>query len=79
MPVIDSSHLKGVYSPEELSHLSAAYSTICDAARLHDASPMIRDLVASSVLDVASTGERDPLRIVDCVMAKLGLHVKFAA
>jgi hypothetical protein len=67
------------YSPEELSMLGAAYETICDAARLRDASPVIRDLVASSVLDVASTGERDPLHIVDSVMAKLGLHIEYAA
>jgi hypothetical protein len=70
---------KDDYSPEELSILAAAYETICDAARLRDASPIVRDLVASSVLDYASTGERDPLRIADRVMAKLGLHVKYAA
>ncbi len=67
------------YSPEELSIFSAAYDTICDAARLRDASPIVRDLVASSVLDIASTGERDPLQIVDRAMAMLGLHIQHAA
>ncbi len=70
--------LKTEYSPEELSIVSAAYETICDAARLRDASPIVRDLVASSVLDIASTGERDPLRIVDRAMATLGLHIQHA-
>ncbi len=79
MSVAQRTSLKGDYSPEELSVLTAAYETICDAARLRDASPMIRDLVAAGVLDFASTGECDPLRIVDCVMAKLGLHIQYAA
>ncbi len=70
---------KYAYSPEDVSVLAVAYETVCDAARLRDASPMIRDLVASSVIDIASTGERDPLRIVDRVMAKLGLSIKHAA
>ncbi len=29
----------------------------------------------SYVLDIASTGQREPLRIVDRVMAALGLHI----
>ncbi len=67
------------YCPEELAVLAVAYETICDVARLRDASPMIRDLIASSVLDVASTGERDPLRIVDAVMIRRGLYAPHAA
>ena len=70
---------KRAYSPEEISILVAAYETVCDAARLRDSSQMVRDLVASSVLEIASSGERDPLRIVDRVMAKLGLKVQYAA
>ncbi len=70
---------KGEYSPEELSTLAVAYETICDAARVRDASPIVRDLVARSVFQVASTGEHDPLRIVDCVMYKLGLSMRFNA
>ncbi len=62
---------KSEYSPEELSTLAVAYETICDAARIRHASSIVRDLVATSVFQVASTGEQDPLRIVDCVMYKL--------
>jgi hypothetical protein len=72
-------NLNIAYSPEELSLVGTAYDTICDAARLRDASPIVRDLVASSVLDIASTGERDPLRIVDRVMAALGIHIRHTA
>jgi hypothetical protein len=67
------------YTPEDISVLTAAYETICDAARLRAASDMVRDLVASTVLEIASYGERDPLRIVDRVMAKLGLRVRYAS
>jgi hypothetical protein len=67
------------YTPDELASLGAAYETICDAALLRGASPTVRDLVASSVLDVAGTGERDPLRIVDIVMHRLGLSITSAA
>jgi hypothetical protein len=67
------------YSPEELSTLATAYEAICDAARIRDASQIVRDLVATSVFEVASTGEDDPLRIVDSVMYKLGLSMRFAA
>ncbi len=72
-------NLKTHYSPDELAALSAAFDTVCEAARLHQASQMIRDLVASSVLDVASTGERDPLKLAYRVMEKLGLRVLLAA
>jgi hypothetical protein len=74
-----SSPVPTAYSPEDITVLSAAYETICDAARLRDQSPIIRDLVASSVLEIASTGQRDRLRIVDGVMAKLGLSIRHAA
>ncbi len=70
---------KTEYSPEELSTLATAYETICDAARIRDALPIVRELVATSVFQIATTGERDPLRIVDCVMHKLGLSMRLAA
>jgi hypothetical protein len=70
---------KSEYSPEELSTLAIAYETICDAARIRDASPIVRDLVATSVFQAASPGEYDPLSIVHCVMYKLGLSMRFAA
>jgi hypothetical protein len=79
MSVTPDRTFKTEYSPEELSTLATAYETICDAARIRDASPIVRDLVATSVLQIASTGEHDPLRIVDCVMYKLGLSMPFAA
>ncbi len=69
---------KSEYSPEELSTLAVAYETICDAARIRHASSIVRDLVATSVFQVASTGEHDPLRIVDCVMYKLDLSMRLA-
>ncbi len=71
--------LKREYSPEELSTLAVAYETICDAARIRHASPIVRDLVARSIFQVASTGEHDPLRILDCVMYKLNLSLRSAA
>jgi hypothetical protein len=67
------------FAPDELRFLGAAYETVCDAPRLRDASPMVRDLVASTILEIASTGKRDLLRIVDSAMAKLGLHTQCAA
>ena len=67
------------YTPEELSTLSAAYETICDASHIRDSSPMVRELVASTVLKVADGGVRDPLRIVDTVMHRLGLGARHVA
>ncbi len=79
MSAIPYRYLKTHYAPDELAALSAAFDTICEAARLHQASQMIRDLVASSVLDMASTGERDPLKLAHQVMERLGLRVLLAA
>ncbi len=79
MSVTPNRTSKSEYSPEELSTLAIAYETICDAARIREASPIVRDLAAKSVFQVASTGEYDPLRIVDCVMFKLGLSTQLAA
>lgn len=70
---------KRAFSPEDVAVLAAAYETICDAARLRESSQMVRDLVASKVINMANTGERDPLRIVDRVMAELGLSIRCAA
>ena len=66
-----SPRVAAAYTAEDISVLSSAYETVCDAARLRDQSPVIRDLVACIVLEIASTGQRDPLRIVDGVMGRL--------
>ncbi len=79
MSVTPNNTFKTEYSPDELSTLAMAYETICDAARLRDASPIVRDLVAKSVFQIGSTGESDPLRIVDWVTFKLGLSTQLAA
>jgi len=75
MPAAKGTH----YSPEDVAILAAAYETICDAARLREGPQTTRDLVASTVLEIATSGQRDPLRIMDAAMRKLGLRVQYAA
>jgi len=67
------------YSPEDVAILAVAYETICDAAHLREGPQIARDLVASAVLEMATTGQRDPLRIMDGAMKKLGLRIHYAA
>ena len=69
----------GHYSPEDVAILAAAYETICDAARLREGPQVTRDRVASAVLEIALTGQRDPLRLMDAAMKKLGLRIHYAA
>ena len=54
---------KGAYGPEDIRVLVQAYETALHALRLVDRCDPLTEVVASKVIQIWGTGERDPHRI----------------
>ena len=63
-----------VFGPNEVAVLTAAYEQICRELQLteHQYAPA-NEAVARKVIDIARSGELDPKRLVDGVLAALRL------
>jgi hypothetical protein len=61
----------GAFDPEAVAAMSAAFEDACRALGLADRIDPLRDMVAQKILDCARTGERDPIRLRDCVLKSL--------
>jgi hypothetical protein len=62
---------EAAFDPAAIEAMSAAFEAVCESLQLLDRSDPITEIVARMVIEVAGTGERDPLRIRDQVL--LGL------
>jgi hypothetical protein len=62
---------KQAYGPEEISILAAAFEETLRSLGLTDRTDPVTDLVAKKIIDLASRGERDPLRLRDQVLQSL--------
>jgi hypothetical protein len=62
---------ENTFDPEAIKAMSAAFEAVCEALRLAPRSDPITEIVAGKVIEVASTGERDPERIRDLVLLAL--------
>ena len=68
-------HLQGlVLDPEAIKAITTAYEKACVDLQLIDRDDPLTELVAKEVIAVAQTGERDPVRITQMVMQKLGVR-----
>lgn len=59
---------EGAFAPDEVQAITAAYAQTCNLLLLTDRDDPLMDLVATKVLEIAQSGERDPnvvsLRVV---------------
>jgi hypothetical protein len=61
----------GMFGPEDLKSIVAAFEDTLRAMRLVDRSDPAVSMVAKTMIDVAKSGERDPAQLRDKVMQRL--------
>jgi hypothetical protein len=59
------------FSPEDIAVLTAAFEGTLRALELVDRTDPLTELVARKIIECAQTGERDPIRLRDCVLKLL--------
>ena len=64
-------NLDAAFTPEDVQILVAAFEDTLKALRLVDREDAVTKLVAEKIIATAKTGERDPERLRDAVLAEL--------
>ncbi len=62
------------FDPDTIKAITTAYERARSELRLVDRSDPLTELVARTIISVAETGERDPDRIRQIAMEKLGMR-----
>jgi hypothetical protein len=65
-----------VFGPEEVARLATAYEQALKTLRLADRNDPVSELVARKIIDIARTGETDPVRISMLAIEALGAQVE---
>ena len=65
----------GSFTPEDVVVLGTAYEAILVVLRLDDRSDPITEIVATKVIEVFQSGERDPLQICNRTIKELGIPI----
>jgi hypothetical protein len=63
----------GVFEPEEIAIMSAAYEDALNVLKLANRQDPITELVARKIIAVARSGERDPKGIRELALKELGI------
>ena len=61
------------FRPEEIERITTAYEDTLRALGLADRTDPITEIIAKKIIEVAQTGERDPLRIRAQAITELGI------
>jgi hypothetical protein len=62
---------EAAFDPQAIEAISAAFEAVCASLQLVNRSDSVAEIVARKVIEVAGTGERDPVRIRDLVLLAL--------
>jgi hypothetical protein len=62
---------EATFDPQAIEAMSAAFEAVCESLHLADRSDPMTEIVARKVIEIAGTGERDPVRIRDVVLLAL--------
>jgi hypothetical protein len=63
----------GSFTPEDVAVLGTACEGILVALRLHDRDDPITEIIATKVIEIFRSGERDPTRISNRTIEELGI------
>jgi hypothetical protein len=63
-----------VFDPETIKAITTAYERACSELQLVDRTDPLTELVAKAIISVAEKGERDPDRLRQMAMEKLGMQ-----
>jgi len=61
------------FGPDDIGRMTTAYEDALRVLGLTDRTDPITEIIAKKIIDVAQTGERDPLRIRVRAIADLGV------
>jgi len=61
------------FTPEQISPMVAAYEECLRVLKLADRSDPITEMVAKAIIEIAQTGERDPLRMGRLALQAIGV------
>src|SRR4029077_16979592 len=61
----------GVFEPKQIEAMMAAFEAVCRSLQLADRVDPFTEIVARNVIEIAGTGEHDPERLHDLVLAAL--------
>lgn len=64
----------GSFGPDVIEAMTAAYETALSELRLADRNDPLTELIAKAIINVAASGERDPLAIMDRALNALGVR-----
>jgi hypothetical protein len=64
----------GSFEPEQSAAMISAYDAACTVLRLTDIDDPLTELIATAIVEVASTGERDPILLAGKALVALGLR-----
>jgi hypothetical protein len=60
------------FGPEQIRYMAMAYEDALHVLRLAHCTDLVTEIVAKKVIEIAQTGERDPLRISLRAIEELG-------
>ncbi len=63
------------FGPDEINRMTMAYDDVLRLLGFVDRNDAITEIVAKKVIEIAQTGERDPLRIRARTIADLGISI----
>jgi hypothetical protein len=64
---------KSAFGPEQIAYIAAAYEDVLRELGLPSRTDPITEVIAKKIIEIAQTGERDPLRIRRRAIAELGV------
>jgi hypothetical protein len=66
---------EGAFGPDEIELLVGAFDQACQSLSLPDRDHPVRELLARAIVDLAATGERDPMNLHErAIESVLGRH-----
>jgi len=64
-----------VFGPDDITSMAEAYENALRTLGLVDRNDPVTEIVAKKIIEIAQTGERDPLRLAALTIQQLGVPV----
>ena len=68
MPITPYLRRENAFGPDVVRDMSVAFLSICEALGLTDHTPAAKEAVALRIIELASLGEHDPVRLKTLVL-----------
>jgi hypothetical protein len=65
---------EGAFNPEQISEMAAAFESVLADLNLVDRTDPVTELIAKVIIDCATKGEFDRVKLHDCAIAAVTKH-----